>query len=363
MSLSDSLGNGRAQLNSNLSRMRNASIESSRRNPGGRVWIERNKAIGYPFFMKAKSTLTAIFLDDPEPFLAHAVIRNWEEMNDGTGFATRDHAVCTQFTLGVDGTTYEPTGKPCLFCSIVGQPRLLVAGKIYVVYDEPIIRKDKTQIKTAVLPVLFNQEEVTNQIIDAASSDIGQGSLKGCAFRVTRTDKPKSPRIGDSWAIQKRLDQVVWNREMPALKPKIDAIDFTKGFSPMTLDEQRAALRTHKSVADNKLKGEGYNHPEYVQYVEKEGVPNASNEAAPPANGWTEGGLAGALSIADGNAPAAEEPASKSLFDLTDSDFLGADVPTKEEPAVAPTTVAKTEAPKTEVSKTTPPPAGGGLWT
>jgi hypothetical protein len=205
MSLSDSVNSGRAQLNSNLSRMRNASVESSRRNPGGRVWIERNKAIGYPFFMKAGTSVKAIFMADPEPFLTHSVIRNWEEMPDGTGFPSRDYATCTQFTLGADGSTFDPTGKPCLFCSVIGQPRLLVAGKIHVIYDQPIIKKDKTEIKVATLPILLNQEEVTQQILDAAGSDIGQGSLQGCVFRVSRTDKPKSVRTGDSWAIQTKI--------------------------------------------------------------------------------------------------------------------------------------------------------------
>jgi len=321
-----------AALNPRLNRLRSAATEDSRRNPGSRLWIERSKALGYPFSLSKNSSCKVVFLDEPEGFLMHNVIRSWNNEYENH-FPNKEKVVCTKFTISPDGDDWAPTGQPCLFCEIISQPKLVLVGRIYVKYDKPIPRKDNPPIVDAVKALVVDNAALTNTLLDTATSQICNGSLTGTVFIVSRDDKEKSPRLGGSWVAQTRLNETKFREFKKTLQEKITLINVAVAFAPMSLEDQMVALRVHKQVSDSKMAGEGYSTAEFTNYIVNGRVPPTGViEAAAP--GWKDNSLDSLLDI-----PAKSETSRQSdpLFDMDDT-------PTEAAPIVKPTPTKSTPA-------------------
>ncbi len=288
MTLSDLTGDDNTNLSPALRRARAAMTESSRQSPGMKIWIERSKALGFEFYLDSGSSSAVIFTSELESFLVHRVKTRWVKGGPNGGFPEHQYVSCSQFTISEDGSQWDSTKTPCLYCAVIGKPKAINVAKIYFRYDKPIQRKSGDPIVDGVKPLIVWQPEIVNTLLDSAASSVAGGSLLGCRFKVTRSTKDKSPRIGDSWVLNKKIDEqtLVTSKELAKYKAEADRIKFSTAFAPMSIEEQRAALTMHKAWSDRSGddNGLGYDGEAFERFVTRRETPALSSET--PAGGW-----------------------------------------------------------------------------
>lgn len=359
MSLNDLTGDDNTSLSPQLQRARAAYAESARQSPGMRLWTERKKALGFEFFLTSGKTASVIFLTEIEPFLVHRIKTQWVKRGPNGGFAEAFNVACSQHTISLTGAEWDSTGKPCIFCSVIGKPKAINTAKIYFKLDEPVTKEDGTVFQDGIKPLVFWQTEIFNMLIDSAASRQGGGSLIGCKFKVTRSDKEKAARIGDSWVLQ---DKITKEKLVAALTPKkaeIDKIKFDAAFASMTIEEQRQVLMQHKILSDRggDENGPGYDDEAFRRYVVRQETPRLDGEEKKAGAGWNAGDLS---SLASAIPDAAEQDALLPTINFDADDAPAAETTRQEPPPVTPST-APTTAPTAQPTKAAPQ-IKGDLW-
>lgn len=258
-----------SKLTPEMRRMRSASAESSRRNPGNSVWIDRRKARGtaFPFFLKAGEQRKVLVLSQPHTVLAHKFQTNWINKG-GSSFPETEWGVCTQWKLpeDPDQESFDKTGQPCGGCMCLGEPRSITIIIICEFYDEPIEIRGK-KVSQQVRPLVADSFTPQAQIIDQAGTDIAKGDIRFCFMKISRSQNQQSPRVGDSFTILRKIkkDQVASDKR---IVEAVKAIDLAKAYAPLTLDEQKTALLRHRLICDKHSDGDGYD-PEGMEKVQQ----------------------------------------------------------------------------------------------
>jgi len=363
MSLNDLTGDDNTALSPQLQRARAAYAESARQSPGMRIWTERKKALGFEFFLSPNKTATVIFLTEIEPFLVHRIKTQWVKKGDRGGFAESFNVACSQHTISLTGSEWDSTGKPCVFCSVIGKPKAINTAKIYFKLEEPITKDDGSVFQDGIKPLIFWQVEIFNTLIDSAASRQGGGSLIGCSFKVTRSDKEKAARIGDSWVLKDKIDRTKLVTALTPRKAEIEKIKFETAFAAMSLEEQRQVLMQHKTLSDRSGddNGPGYDTEAFTRYVTRNETPRLDGDEKKAEAGWNAGDLS---SLASAIPDATEQAALLPTIDFDTDDTASAPAPQASTTVAPPAPTATQTAP----APTTAPPAKatpqikGDLW-
>lgn len=259
-SLADLAGNAGdpSRLNPAMRRMLNANAESSRRNPGNSLWIERRKARGptFPFWLKQGQRRKVLILSQPETFIVHKVNTDWISKN-GNNFPDTEYAVCSKWALPEDPNASEwvKVGE-CGCCAALGEPKAITVMIICEFYPEPIEIKGK-QVTQQVRLLIADSFGPQNQLVDAAMTDTANGDLRFCFMMISRSKNQQSPRVGDSYTVLNKAQKDAIAKHKGIVED-VKKINLQKAYSVLTPEEQIQVLHRHKMICDRHLESSGY---------------------------------------------------------------------------------------------------------
>lgn len=243
-------------LNSAYRRAKSGASEQTRRSPRSefldRIWKARGN--DFSFKLKAGEKTRVLFLSEIVVTLAHAVIYKVDK------FANREYVQCNAHVIPDDGPGWQKTGKPCAFCTALGDPRMV--GSIALGTFDKFERKDGSKSEAQARTLIATQDKTINALVDMAYSDQADGSLKHLVVSVARGSDKSSCRVGETFIIQKNLRGKVGQlKGVKELKEGLKSIKLENAFGPISNEEMVAALRVHKKHCDEnpeKIK-HGYN--------------------------------------------------------------------------------------------------------
>lgn len=264
----DTTGN---KMNKAMSKLMNASKEASQRQPTTSVWSDKYKARGalYPFGLSPNQSTTLLFLSDPHVQLVHPYIVDWPTIPGGKSFPKTEYSECTRWKLDDDGN-YNDSKTTCHACSVIGEPRLIAS---YITAGtETFTSKDGAKTyKNPVRLLVASSQTTHKQLGEISSVDYVGGSLKNCLVKVSRSSNNKSPRVGDSFVFQKKLDEADLMRRdyWPAIADQLRGINVAEAYGPLTAEQQVDALTRHKAISDRHNDGRDYNAAAFEKMTKK----------------------------------------------------------------------------------------------
>lgn len=323
-----------------------AAEESARRNPNTSLWTDRRRHVGYwPFYLDKNTSIDAVVLSSPHIFVVHKYIIGWNEGN-GNYFPENWYGLCDKWRLPDDPEQagFAPTGKPCLACRTLGEPKSIVVLPIAFKREWSTKQGAQRTYKWQLRALIVDQAGATNQLRDLASTQPHR-DLKFCLLKISRSGNERAPRIGDAFTVLKIVTeaQVMGTKDIADQMAEFSA---AKAWAPFTPEHAMAALLLHKRFSDKKNEGADYDHKAMEAVIRGE----------PDDDGIGLGGEPAAKSARGSRASAASSVSS--LDDLDGSDveaepsFDELTTETKAPPAAEP---AKSTAAPTKATKTTAP--------
>ena len=274
----DTTGN---KMNKAMSKLMNASKEATQRAPAMSVWSDKYKARGslYPFGLTPNQSSQVLFLSDPYVQLVHPYIVDWPTIPGGKSFPKTEYTECTKWKLDDDGN-YVDSKNTCHACSVIGEPKLIAT---YITAGtEPFTSKDGSRTyKNPVRLLVASSQTTHKQLAEISAVDYVGGSLKYCIIKVSRSSNNKSPRVGDSFVFQKKMEESDLTKKdyWPAIADQLRAINLAEAYGPLTVEQQVDALTRHKAISDRHNDGRDYNAAAFEKMTKKGPVAEVTKKA------------------------------------------------------------------------------------
>jgi len=282
----------------------------------GDIWAARG---GFNFSLKKGEEAKIVFLDDIQIFVATPIITGWVNAN-GYSFAKTEYLRSSAYDdLG------EPTGEIDLVSQVTGMRPTLI-GVAPILDLRPFTRKDGTEVKYSVRPLLIKTDSVLNQLQTIAKHS--NRTLENALMSVSRsaTDS-KAPGAGDTWFLKQYMEDAELVKQIPDLAEIRTQCNVTVGYPRPDVALAKDLLGLHANVV---RKNQDKKDAIAIQRFDEAAWAEVSGVAAPTGAPVAQDVAAAAADQFEGledltpAAPAAPAASTEGGFDLGDlDDVLG----------------------------------------